>query len=461
MKKGVGLGLVAIVLLIVAVIFTMYLVNRNSVQLAPTPSGIASAPSQGSRSSSTTPVCGDGQCQASETLASCPADCYGFSGASYIDHNGLQLKYISSTYSTNGAVNTRNPVTLDGNVISFNEMVIGSDGNPVIVYYDSNTGDLKIGFCQNRFCNPNTFTSKIIYSSTPGNPAKRPTVGINGQGNPVVVFGSGASAKELDVITCLDTRCVNTQTEYVGSNTFRTLQKASLMLGTNGFPQIAYITQDNSGFKQLRIASCHDTACSSSFAPTEVDIDTDVRDVSMVLGTDGNPFLVYTKRTAPAGNGTLFDELMTYHCIDTVCSNLVTPKVYDASPSSPTYEDKKAIDIMLNVYGKPIFSYFVDTGFDSVLKVGSCNDLGCLLPNAPQVLGSVPLFYGDTPFSSIVPGGLGIGAPVHPTIFYRDGEQGGLKVVSCFDQVCSSPSATISLDSTPRTGFAVSADTLA
>jgi len=370
----------------------------------------------------------------------------------------LQLKYLSSTYSSNGAINTRSPVTLDGttSVISFNAMAIGSDGNPVITYYDSSTGNLKIGFCSNRFCNPNGFTSKVLYSSL-GNPGKQPAIAINNQGNPVVVFGSGTSAKELDIVTCLDARCVNTQTEYVGANTFTSLRDASVMMGSNGFPQIAYITQDNSGLKQLQIVSCQDVTCSSASPPIEVDIDTDVREVSMVLGTDDNPFLLYTKELP--GNFSAFYGLMTYHCVDSDCSTAVSPSPYDLAPAGVN-EDKKAIDIMLNIYGNPIFSYFVDDGFNTVLRIGSCNDVGCLLPNSAKVLNSIPLFYGDMPFSSITRGGLGVGAPVHPTIFYRDGEQGGLKAVGCFDQICATPSSTLSLDSTPRTGFAVSADSL-
>jgi len=456
MKKGVGLGLVAIVLLIVAVIFALYIFNKDSVLQAPPISGSQGTSGQGNRNPSTTPVCGDGQCQVSETLTSCSADCYGFSGASYIDHNGLQLKYISSTYSSNGAINTRSPVTLDGatNVISFNAMAIGSDGNPVITYYDSNTGDLKIGFCSNRFCSPNGFTSKTLYTAS-GNPARWPAISINSQGNPVVAFGNGASVKELDIITCLDKRCVNTQTEYVGTNTLTSLRGTSLMMGANGFPQVAYITQDNAGLKQLQIVSCQDVACSSASPPIEVDIDTDVREVSMVLGTDNNPFLLYTKEIP--GNFSASYDLMTYHCVDTACSTIVNPSPYDSAPAG-VYEDKKGIDLMLNIYGNPIFSYFVDDGFNTVLRVGNCNDAGCLLPNSPQALNSVPLFYGDAPFSSITFGGLGIGSAVHPTIFYRDGEQGGLKVVSCFDQLCAAPSSTLSLDSTPRTGYAVSAD---
>ena len=457
MKKEISLGLFTLSILIVSIFFASYAISQDLVLKNPPFSSARKASSQSGLNSVVTPpapICGDGQCQASENSISCSIDCIGFSGALYRDYYSTSLKYISSSYSANGAIDHRSPVVLDAwtSILSPHAITVGADGNPVMVYYNAANGDLKIGFCQNRFCNPNTFTSKVLYSS-PGYLARDPSISINSQGNPVVAFGSGDSARDLAVVTCLDNECLNIRTEYLVKDTVSNILKTSLVIRPNDFAQIAYVTESDSGLNRLEFVSCQDVFCFNP--PREVAVDTDVNEVSIMLGSDGNPMILYTKESVGSSPPTY--DLMTYHCIDLNCVAPVASLNYDPVPLGG-YSDKSAIDMMINVYGNPIFSYLDNNGSNMLLKVGTCNDVGCSLPALPQIIDSVPIYHGRPAHSSISRASVGIGSNKHPIIFYNDGEQSGLKKVECFDFLCQNPMPPTFLDTAYGSGTLVAAD---
>jgi hypothetical protein len=128
------------------------------------------------------------------------------------------------------------PRTLDstGNVGYFTSIAIGTDGNPIISYYDGTNRDLKVAACTNPTCTTAT-TSPI---DTTGNVGWFTSIAIGIDGNPIISYQDGTNA-DLKVAACTNTICttsVNTTLDSTGGVGYFT----SIAIGTNGVPIISY-----------------------------------------------------------------------------------------------------------------------------------------------------------------------------------------------------------------------------
>jgi predicted regulator of Ras-like GTPase activity (Roadblock/LC7/MglB family) len=110
--------------------------------------------------------CGNTSCSAGNTLTTVDsAGAFGFFSSMTLGTDGLPV--ISYKDNTNGdlkvahcgntscsAGNTFTVVDSAGNVGIQSSITVGTDGLPVISYYDATNGDLKVAHCSNRFCMP-------------------------------------------------------------------------------------------------------------------------------------------------------------------------------------------------------------------------------------------------------------------------------------------------------------------
>ena len=139
----------------------------------------------------------------------------------------------------------------------FNSIAIGTDGNPVVSYYDNlPQGDLKVLRCNDRICDGSGDTINVVASS--GDVGQHTSIATGTNGNPVIAYYD-VTNHDLKVARCNDKACA-------GSNeTISTVESAgdvgefaSLAIGMDGNPVIAYYKRSTG---DLRVAKCNDPAC--------------------------------------------------------------------------------------------------------------------------------------------------------------------------------------------------------
>jgi len=97
-------------------------------------------------------------------------------------------------------------ITLDstGNVGKYTSITIGTDGLPVISYYDMSNGDLKVAHCSDTAC---TSVSTTILDST-GDIGWYTSITIGADGLPVISYWDGSNY-DLKVAHCNDIACTS------------------------------------------------------------------------------------------------------------------------------------------------------------------------------------------------------------------------------------------------------------
>lgn len=167
-------------------------------------------------------------------------------------------------------------------------MVVGADGNPVIAHYDADQGNLRVTDCDDPAC------SGIGEVSLPvdvvDDVGRYPSIVLGSDGNPIISYYD-ADHGTLELVDCHDPGCSSgtittvDQGNDVGKHT-------SIVLGLDGFPIISYYDTTDSA---LRVVDCSATTCRGPKAITTIDGDGVVGQMTaMVLGTDGLPTIAYT-----------------------------------------------------------------------------------------------------------------------------------------------------------------------
>jgi hypothetical protein len=187
----------------------------------------------------------------------------------------------------------------------------------------------------------------------------------------------------------------------------------SIVIGADGLGLISYHDDTN---RDLKVAHCNDTACSSATITT-IDSSGDVGEyTSITIGADGLGLIAYTTVDTY--------DLKVAHCNNTTCSSAISTVVESYFVSGIT-------SITIGSDGLGLISYSDDVY--SWLYVAHCNDISCSSVNV--VLPDYGLY------SSITVGSDGL-----PLISYYDDTNDNLKVMHCGDTACSSGLTITTLD---------------
>ena len=238
----------------------------------------------------------------------------GADGKPIISYNDIvngDLKVVKCFFSNCSSPSFNTKTTLDGtdNVGAYTSIAIGTtDGNPIISYNDFTNGDLKVVKCTNPSC---SIFNAPIPLVTSGSVGEFTSIAIGTDGNPIIsYYDSSLFINELKVVKCTDPSCSTSNAPVTLDSAGDVGLYTSIAIGTDDNPIISYYDFTNS---DLKVVKCTNPSCLSFNAPITLDSAGDVGEYSSVaIGADGNPIISYYDFNN-------FD-LKVYSCGDAACS---------------------------------------------------------------------------------------------------------------------------------------------
>ena len=281
-------------------------------------------------------------------------------------------------------------------------MAIGTDGLPIISYYDSASQDLKIAHCEDVLCS----TAFVDTKDSVGNVGSESSIAIGADGLAVVSYYD-ATNQDLKVLHCNFVSC-GTQSWKAVDTVGSVGIGSSIAIGLDGFPIISYYDATN---QDLKVAHCEDVRCLNATLTTVDSAGAVGSGSSIAIGYDGLPVISYYDAT----NG----DLKFAYCDDNECSSSAITTVDSAGNVG------SSSSITISAFGTPMISYEDATNFD--LKVADCGNLSC---------SSVTLNTVDSAGAVGNSSSIAIGNDFNPIISYWDETNLDLKVAHCTFNHC-------------------------
>ena len=139
-------------------------------------------------------------------------------------------------------------------------MAIGTDGYPVISYWDGTNNDLKVAHCTDLAC---TSVPELTTVDSAARVGFFSSLAIGNDGFPVISYSDETGDGALKAAHCTDLACTGTvditSVDIAGFAFF-----PSLAVGIDGFPVISYFDDNNS---DLKAAHCRNVGCTNPFLP--------------------------------------------------------------------------------------------------------------------------------------------------------------------------------------------------
>jgi hypothetical protein len=200
--------------------------------------------------------------------------------------------------------------TLDdqGDVGQYTSLELDASGFPVVSYYDSSNGDLKVLHCDDPDC---TGGGDII--SIPdfvGDVGQYSSIELDPSGNPVVSYYK-AGTEDLRVLRCNDPYCVGgDESIATPDSSFSVGSHTSLALDASGIPVVSYYL---AGSSDLRLLRCDDPNCSGGGESISTP------DVLGWVGQYTSLQLDSSERPVIAYHDVFLGDLKVLHCVDPSC----------------------------------------------------------------------------------------------------------------------------------------------
>jgi hypothetical protein len=287
----------------------------------------------------------------------------------------------------------------------YTSITIGAEGFPVISYYDVTNGDLKVAKCGNASCSSGNTLTTI---DSVGDVGIRASITIGTDGFPVISYYDFTN-EHLKVAKCGNASCSSDNTLTTVDSAYLMGYYSSITIGADGFPVISYYHDSTQG--SLWVAKCGNASCSSGNTLTQVT--SGGKDQSIAIGVDGFPVISYCDSANI--------NVKMVKCGNASCSLGNTLTTVDSAGNTDRYTS-----ITIGADGFPVISYYDATNLD--LKVAKCGNVSCSSGNTLTTIDSV----GDVgQYTSIT-----IGADGYPVISYYDNTNHTLKVAKCANQYC-------------------------
>jgi hypothetical protein len=184
--------------------------------------------------------------------------------------------------------------SVQNDVGTYSAIAIGSDGFPVVSYHDATAGTLKVAKCQNASC-----TFGLVVTTVDDHPVNtvgaHTSIAVGTDGFPIISYYD-STAGGLKVAKCINLNCtglnvittVDNPANDVGRNT-------SIGIGTDDLPVISY-RDATAGL--LKVAKCGSAACNTGATITTVATGVGGGRGQMVVPADGRPVIAYEATVA-------------------------------------------------------------------------------------------------------------------------------------------------------------------
>src|SRR6266545_617547 len=198
--------------------------------------------------------------------------------------------------------------TLDstGNVGLYTSLAVGVDCRPLISYFDSTNGDLKVAHCGNTACTAATIIT--LDSGGLGNVGLYTSIAIGPDGLGLISYYDATNGN-LKVAQCGNTTCsAAAATPTTVDSTGVVGLYTSIAIGPDGLGLISYYDFTNG---DLKVAHCNDGACSAATITTLDSAGVVGSYTSITVGADSLGLISYYDST----NG----NLKVAHCSNAIC----------------------------------------------------------------------------------------------------------------------------------------------
>jgi len=338
---------------------------------------------------------------------------------SYYDLTNRSLKLLRCNSFNCAGRKPYNVATPDatGMVGSYTSIVLDNAGNPVMSYYDSSRGKLKLLHCKDANCKGGGLSSQRTTLGTDNIAGKYASLVLDAVGNPVVSYYDFSNG-DLKLLHCNTPNCIGNKFDRV--TTPDTLGDVglytSLVLDAVGNPVISYY---NSSTKELRLIHCDDPYCMGDESGNVAVLDVGAGwYTSLVLDTAGNPVVSYFDFSS--------SDLKLVHCDDPNCARDESSNIaiLDTTGVVGSYTS-----LVLSHEGNPVISYYDSSNGD--LKLLYCDDPNCKGDESGNI--SVEDSSGDVGLHT----SLVLDSTGNPIVSYYDFTNGDLKLLYCTSPTCS------------------------
>jgi hypothetical protein len=278
-------------------------------------------------------------------------DGLGLIGYSGDDSTTLKVAHCNNTACTNAV-----SATIDTGIVFglSTSIMVGADGLGIIAYSDTSSGILKVAHCHNISCT-SADTTTLDNNGDIGSRGVQMAIGVDGLG---LISYEENTGNDLRVAHCHDLACTSATTTTLDS-AVSFLNVGSIVIGSDGLGLIMYLTDND-----LKVAHCDDLACTSATLTTLDSVGKITGLPSVTIGADGLAITSYTDDTNT--------QQRVAHCMDVTCSN-ATITVLDNLPSNSTVRPNPVV--VIGVDGMPLISYMDST--NRRLRVAHCSNPFC------------------------------------------------------------------------------------
>jgi len=311
-----------------------------------------------------------------------------------------------------------------GDAGTYSSLALDTSGYPVVSYYDFTNGDLKVLHCNDVACDPGVNGQESITTPDSGGRVGMYTsLALDINNRPVVSY-LDVTNQSLKVLHCGDPDCF-----FSGTNWITTVDAGgqvghfnSLALDSLGKPVVSYHDYAN---RNLKVLHCGNANCTSGNIIKTPDSSGDVGGhTSLALDSLGRPVISY------------YDEgqeptLKVMHCNDPNCDPSVNGAESIRRPLMPDQDDQGFYSsLALDSNGYPVVSFYDAT--TTALNVLHCNDPNCdSAVNGAESVTSPDTLNEVGKYSS-----LALDISGYPVVSYYDDTGGDLKVLHCGTLTC-------------------------